>query len=191
MKKTVLASSSPRRIEMMKNNGFDPIVIPSGIDEKMPFAMHPASYVMYLSLKKALDVKARCADDPSLPADTLILAGDTVVTHNGIIIEKPKDRDDAFSMLSSLRSDKNTVISGVCIAALDGSLLTCFCDKADVYFGYYSDEELAAYVDTPEPYDKAGGYAVQGTFSKYVERIEGDIDTVIGFPWHKIRPYLE
>ena len=72
----------------------------------------------------------------------------------------------------------------------DAAPKLCLYDVTDVYFGDYSDEELRAYVRTPEPYDKAGGYAIQETFGKYIDHIEGDLDNVIGFPLYRVLPYL-
>lgn len=188
MNKIILASASPRRIEMMKGNGFYPEVIPADVDETLPFAMSPEASVMYLALKKA----AHVAKD-SIREDIMVIAADTVVVYNGKIIGKPQKPDEAFNILSSLRSDCHQVITGVCIIEKKEKHVskTCFYDTTDVFFKNYSDDELSAYVNTSEPYDKAGGYAVQGTFGKYVDHIEGNLDNVIGFPWKLIEPYLK
>lgn len=192
----VLASSSPRRIRMFREKGYDVRVQPADIDETLPFAMPAETAVMYLSLAKALHV--------AKVVRGLIIAADTVVVCDGEIIGKPKDEEEAFDVLSRLRGRAHQVITGVCLVdngveAVPGAPADepaqnarkrCLCDVTDVYFGDYSDEELRAYVRTPEPYDKAGGYAIQETFGRYIERIQGDMDNVIGFPMYRAEPYL-
>lgn len=185
MKNIILASSSPRRIEMMKKNGFDPRIIPAHVDEHLPFEMTPESAVMYLALKKASYI------DSSVKDKHVIIAADTVVVHNGKILGKPCDKNDAFDMLASMKNDHHNVLTGVCIIDTYTSRKICFFDRTAVFFNDYSDAELTAYVNTDEPYDKAGGYAIQGTFGKYIDHIEGDYDNVVGFPWYRIRPYCE
>lgn len=194
MKKIILASASPRRIEMMKDNGFDPEIIPAHVDEKLPFAMTPEASAMYLALKKA-----SCAaelyenTDTDENDDILVIGADTIVVDDDKIIGKPKNADEAFDILSRLRSRHHHVITGVCIITVDKESCRkiCFYDKTRVFFRDYSDEEMTRYICTSEPYDKAGGYAIQGTFGKYVDHIEGNLDNVIGFPLKLIKTYIE
>lgn len=188
MKKIILASASPRRIEMMKDNGFEPEVIPAHIDERLPLSMTPEASVMYLALKKAAHVKGAVSDE-----DSIIIAADTVVVYKERIIGKPRNAEEAFKTLSELRADMHLVITGVCILKTKEKHITkiCFYDKTSVFFKAYSDDELKSYVNTPEPYDKAGGYAIQGAFGKYVDHIDGNLDNVIGFPWKMIYPYIK
>ena len=82
------------------------------------------------------------------------------------------------------------MITGVCIIDTGKNTKECFYSDTKVFFGDFSDEDLFRYVETDEPYDKAGGYAIQGTFGKYVDHIEGDYDNVVGFPWMRIKEYL-
>jgi septum formation protein len=188
MKKIILASSSPRRIEMMRNNGFEPQVQPANIDETLPMAMSPEAAVMFLALKKAQFVLNKLH-----PSDSIIIAADTVVVCDGEIIGKPVDREDALSILIKLRARPHQVITGVAIIEMDDTVPTgtnCLYDTTHVYFTDYSDKALSEYVDTDEPYDKAGGYAIQGTFKRYVDHIEGDYDNVVGFPWYRIKEFL-
>ncbi|HIU25384.1 MAG TPA: Maf-like protein [Candidatus Copromorpha excrementigallinarum] len=170
---------------MMKEKGYHPAVIPSQADETLPFSMSPEGAAMYTALKKAFDVYERLEEKK----DCLIIAADTVV-YLDRIIGKPKNPREAFETLSAMRERTHQVITGVCVIDTSASLKRCFYSVSGVSFGYYSDEELKAYVNTPEPYDKAGGYAVQGTFGRYVEKIEGDVNNVIGFPWDMIEPFL-
>lgn len=201
MKTILLASSSPRRIEMIKQHGLDPIILPSDIAETLPFPMEPKVAVMYLSLQKALHAQnQRKLIQQSEPAHPLlcrekgepsfILAADTIVVFDGNIIGKPKDEQEAFETLSMLRNNTHHVITGVCLIDLKEGTKTCFYDTSTVYFTDYSDEELRAYVRTREPYDKAGGYAIQGTFGRYVDHIEGDRDNIVGLPWYRVEPLL-
>ncbi len=212
MKNIILASGSPRRIEIMRRNGFEPEIRPADVNEDLPFYMMPESAVMYLALKKNLHT----ANKYNMP-DSIYISADTVVAYKGRIIGKPSDSNDAFKTLSELRNDCHSVITGVCIletgpdadrnpestagmpanpaaAGISGSISfirkICFYESTSVFFKNYSDEELAAYVSTDEPYDKAGGYAIQGTFGRYIDHIDGDYDNVVGFPWNKIAAYL-
>ena len=184
MKKIILASSSPRRIEMMKKNGYNPLIMPAYVDEHLPFNMSPEPAVMYLALKKAAHIDAAVNDKH------IIIAADTVVVHDRRILGKPADKNEAFDMLYRMRNDHHDVLTGVCIIDTYTPRKICFYDRTSVFFNDYSHAELTAYVNTDEPYDKAGGYAIQGTFGKYIDHIDGDYNTVVGFPWYRIRPYL-
>ena len=182
--KFILASSSPRRIAIMREKGVDPVVMPPSVDETIPEGMKPADAVMFLALKKALDVEGRIACEGY--AGNIIIAADTVVVKSGVIIGKPSDSREARRILETLRNDRHTVLTGVALIWTGTLKRRVFYDSAEVFFKNYSDEEILEYVNTPEPYDKAGGYAVQGTWGRHVERIEGDFYNVVGFPWEKI-----
>ncbi len=186
-RKIILASSSPRRIEMMKRHGFDPLVRPSEIDETLPEGICAKDAVMFLALKKALEAE-RLAKEEHLEG-SLIIAADTVVYKDGIL-GKPADRKDAFEMLSKIRNTGHQVATGVAMLAAGENIRTVFCDITNVFCKDFTDEELNAYLDTPEPYDKAGAYAIQGIFGKYIDRYEGSFNTVVGFPWEIIEPKL-
>ena len=186
-RKIILASSSPRRIEMMKRHGFDPLVRPSEIDETLPEGICAKDAVMFLALKKALEAE-RLAKEEHLEG-SLIIAADTVVYKDGIL-GKPADRKDAFEMLSKIRNTGHQVATGVAMLAAAENIRTVFCDITNVFCKDFTDEELNAYLDTPEPYDKAGAYAIQGIFGKYIDRYEGSFNTVVGFPWEIIEPKL-
>ncbi|MDD6189983.1 MAG: Maf family protein [Firmicutes bacterium] len=184
MKKLILASKSPRRSELLKKAGYDPIVMPASVEENIPFEMTPETATMYLAFCKAMAVSQSCDTCDNLP----VLAADTVVVHKGKIIGKPEDRNHALEILKALRNDTHSVITGCCI--IHRGIKRCFYDETLVFFGDYSDESLEAYVDTDEPYDKAGAYAIQGTFGKYTDHIKGDLDNVIGLPVHLVKKFL-
>lgn len=182
-KNIILASSSPRRIEMMKKHGFDPEICPADIDETLPENIGMADAVMFLALKKALDVETRA------PKGSLIIAADTVV-YKDEILGKPENREDAWNMLTKIKNTSHEVATGVAIIEAGMPNRKVFYDVTKVFCKDYTDEELNAYLDTDEPYDKAGAYAIQGIFSKHIDRWEGSFDTVVGFPWERIEKEL-
>ncbi len=192
MKRIILASSSPRRIEMMKNNGYEPEIIPADVDETILIDMSCESAAMAMALKKAAYIAEQISADESYNCNdgAVIIAADTIVVYGDEIMGKPVDQEDAYRMLSKLRNNYHQVMTGVAIIDTAKNLKHCFCDTTDVYFKDYTDEELLAYVKTSEPYDKAGGYAIQGTFGKYIDHFEGDYDNVVGFPWYRVKEYL-
>lgn len=183
----VLASGSPRRIEMFRAHGIEPMVVPAHIEENMPAIGGMTETVMFLALKKAKYVEKSCSG--SLPENSVIIAADTVV-YKDKIMGKPVDKADGFCMLSALKNTYHYVVTGVALLAADKPNARVFAEITKVYFKDYTDEELLDYLDTDEAYDKAGGYAIQGYFAKYTEKIEGDYNTVVGFPWDRIQREL-
>ncbi|MEA4922613.1 MAG: Maf family protein [Eubacteriaceae bacterium] len=189
--KFILASGSPRRIEMMEENSFPVLVMPSDIEEHIPDFLTPEEAVMFLAMSKAMDVKNRLDADRYGDDNPVITAADTVVVFEDQILGKPKDRADALAMLVPMSGKSHRVMTGVAISFTDRALTFCFCETSKVYFKEMPEEEILQYVKTAEPYDKAGGYAVQETFSKYIDHIEGDRDNIIGFPWKRFRDTLD
>ena len=186
-RKFVLASASPRRIEMMKSHGFDPVICPADIEENLPLKDGMKETVMFLALKKAKHVEAT---NPDIEAGSIIIAADTVV-YKDSIMGKPVDFEDGFNMLSSLRNTYHYVTTGVAMVEAHSQKARVFAEVTKVYFTDYSDEELKAYLETDEAYDKAGAYAIQGHFAKYIEKFEGDYDNVVGFPWTRIEEEIK
>lgn len=205
-RKCILASGSPRRIEIMRANGIDPLIMPAKIEENIPPVCGMCETVMFLALKKAKWVEEKYLNetltdftsDLSVDAErsvdfqkqagkqaAVILAADTIVYKDGIM-GKPKDRQDAFRMLSSLRNDVHYVVTGVALVEAGCQNARVFAEVTKVFVKNFTDEQLNAYLDTDEPYDKAGGYAIQGLFGEYIDHIEGSYDNVVGFPWEKI-----
>ena len=189
-KKIVLASGSPRRIEMMRTRGIEPLVMPADIEENLPKVHGMCETVMFLALKKAQDVALRLSSLPDClekPEEgSIIIAADTIVYKDGEIMGKPADRDDAYRMLDKLRKDFHNVVTGVALLSYGRQLTRVFAEVTKVYFKDYPDSELEAYLDTDEAYDKAGAYAIQGYFAKHIDHIEGSYENVIGFPWERI-----
>lgn len=185
----ILASSSPRRIEMMKANNINPVVIPADIEENTPLYGGKTETCMFLALKKALSVEANLST--KLKTDNpYILAADTIV-YSDRIIGKPENKADALKILMELSGRAHYVVTGVAVIKAGTTSRTVFSSITKVYFKEYTAEDIADYLKTDEPYDKAGAYAIQGYFGKFVERYEGSLNNVIGFPLEKILPVLE
>lgn len=182
----ILASQSPRRIEIMREHGLDPEVMPADVDETLPEGIAMEDAVMYLSLKKALSIEAA---HPEL-AGALIIAADTVV-YKDEILGKPADRADACHMISAIKNTSHQVATGVALVVAGETPRRSFCNITNVFCRSYSDAEINAYIDTDEPYDKAGGYAIQGTFGRYIDHIEGDYENVVGLPFTQMMAEIE
>ena len=184
-KKIVLASGSPRRIEMMRTRGIKPLVMPADIEENLPKVHGMCETVMFLALKKAQDVALRLSSLPDClekPEEgSIIIAADTIVYKDGEIMGKPADRDDAYRMLDKLRKDFHNVVTGVALLSYGRQLTRVFAEVTKVYFKDYPDSELESYLDTDEAYDKAGAYAIQGYFAKHIDHIERRYKNVIEY----------
>ena len=191
-KKFVLASASPRRIEIMRSNGYEPMVCPADIEENLPLVDGMKETVMFLALKKAKAVESQLLNEESNQSikGSIIIAADTVV-YKDEIMGKPIDREDGFNMLSKLRNTWHYVTTGVALVEAGCQNARVFAEVTKVYFKDYSDEELKAYLETDEAYDKAGAYAIQGYFSKHIDKFEGDYDNVVGFPWIRIEEEIK
>ncbi len=189
----ILASASPRRIEIMRRHGESPeVIIPDG-DESIPFELAACEHTMFLAMKKALCVK-RHITDVNTVSPSVIVAADTVVVFRDAIIGKPSDKKQAREILHRLSGNAHQVVTGCALLvtadAPDLPAGRLFYETSTVFFKNYTDAEIEGYLDTPEPYDKAGGYAIQGTFEKYTDRFEGDYENIIGLPFEKIRENL-
>lgn len=175
----ILASQSPRRIELMREAGFEFRVIPADIDEEPLPHEDPFALVERLAHMKAMAVLSTHAE----PSE-VVLAADTIVTIDGEILGKPKDAADAHAMLRRLSGRTHVVATGVCIARrADGEPPVSFVAKTDVTFYGLTNEEIDAYIATGEPMDKAGAYGIQGAGGRMlVKGINGDFYNVVGLP---------
>ncbi|NLP30917.1 MAG: septum formation protein Maf [Clostridiales bacterium] len=187
-KQIILASSSPRRIKMLKENGINPMIISPDIDENLPEGLDLRQSVMFLALKKALYVENLFLETNDL--NNIIIAADTIV-YCDKIIGKPETKEEAFEILSFLRNKSHWVATGVAILRAGSNVRKAFYELTEVFFKDYKDEDIIEYINTSEPYDKAGGYAIQGSWGKYIDRIIGDLDNVIGFPWSRIEQEMK
>lgn len=174
--KLVLASKSPRRSEILKNAGIDFVVRTADADETIPNGTKPEDAVVFLAARKAMAVERE--------KDELVLGADTVVVLDGEILGKPKGKDDAYNMIKKLSGRVHSVFTGVCAIA-DGFSMT-FSEETRVEFYNLSDEEINTYINTDEPYDKAGAYGIQGLASKFIRGIDGDYFNVVGLPMSAI-----
>lgn len=173
MKKIILASSSPRRKELLTTAGVEFEIHVKDVDETIPEGTPPAEAAKMTAAKKA----AAVAEDF---ADCVVIGADTIVVANGRILGKPKDEADAKAMLSMLSGIEHEVITGVCIIR-NGKSET-FAQTSRVKFYDLTEEEISAYVASKEPMDKAGAYGIQGLGCRLVERIEGDYFNIVGLP---------
>ena len=140
-------------------------------------------------VKNLAYIKAKAVFDETKDyGDRIIIGSDTIVVKNGRIYGKPKDHDDAKKMLRDLRNDKHEVMTGLCIIVEKDGNVEEFLDVDIplVYINDVSDEELENWIASNEAFDKAGGYAIQGKFGVFVEKIEGNYFTVVGLPIHKV-----
>ena len=169
----ILASASPRRAELLRNAGISFTVLPAHVEEAPSPDEPPLAYAQRLARDKALAVLARC------PGDT-VLGADTVVVVDEHLLEKPVDAADAARMLRLLSGRTHQVITGVCIANV--AFQQTEAEVTQVTFAPLSEGEIAAYVRTVEPMDKAGAYAIQGIASRWAERIAGCYFNVVGLP---------
>lgn len=169
----VLASGSPRRRELLALITPDFETLPLDLDERAITADTPAALVEKLAAAKAEAAAALRPGD-------LVLGCDTVVDLDGKVLGKPKDKEDAAAMLRALSGRAHLVHTGVC--AIRGDARQSLVETTRVDFDPISEEELAAYLDTDEPWDKAGGYAVQGLAARFIPRIEGCYYNVMGLP---------
>ncbi|MFA9380108.1 MAG: nucleoside triphosphate pyrophosphatase [Acetanaerobacterium sp.] len=171
--KLILASASPRRAELLRTitDAFE--VIPSHENEEVDVLLDHHELVMELARIKAVAV---LNDYP----DAIVIGSDTVVTVDSHILGKPRDRADACDMLRMLSGRSHHVYTGVCLAA--SGKIEQFYSRTEVFFYPLSEEEITRYVDTGEPFDKAGGYGIQGRGALLCRRIEGDYFNVVGLP---------
>jgi septum formation protein len=172
----ILASSSPRRSELLKQVSIPFIVRKQEFDESIITTENPAQKVEQLAMSKARNT--------SLSQDEVILAADTVVSFEGRIYGKPKSKEEAFSMLSSLSGNVHEVYTGVMIRSLQKEF--SFVEKTMVEFWPLSEEDINSYIATNDPFDKAGGYGIQSYGSVLVKKIIGDYFNVMGLPISRV-----
>lgn len=179
----ILASGSPRRLELLKDAGFEPVVVKPCCEEKIQPGLKPSEIVESLAEQKGKSVinSDNYNNIPVISADTVVALGDKV-------IGKPKDRADAGRILSELSGKTHQVCTGVAIFYKGKT--SVFSVSTDVEFKTLSSEEIASYCDTEEPYDKAGAYAIQGKAAFMVRAINGSHSNVIGLPVCEVIEHL-
>ncbi len=186
--KVILASQSPRRRELLQRilKNFD--VVESDLCEEGFPEEEGKDLTVVLAENKAKNVKDRLMAEA--PEETyLIIGADTVVEVDGEILGKPKNTAEAQNQIHMLEGRSHQVITGVsiliCGNEVEESQIT-FAVTTKVYVASMDNKEIMTYIETGEPYDKAGGYGIQGVFSKHIERIEGDYNNVVGLPVQRL-----
>jgi septum formation protein len=176
----VLASQSPRRAEILRRAGIPFVLRGAAVDETPIDFELPRDYVRRLAEWKALAVEAS--------PDEIVLGADTTVVIDGEMLAKPADAADARRMIARLAGRRHEVLTGICLRS--ASRRVCDCAVTQVWFAAMTEAEIDAYAASGEPLDKAGGYAIQGLASKYVERIDGCYFNVMGLPVSLVYRYL-
>lgn len=180
--KLILASSSPRRQELLRQEGINFEVCPAGIPEEQRSGEPPIDYALRLAREKALKVAAKFPD-------AFVLGADTVVVVEEEILVKPVDAQDAARMLGLLSGRTHQVITAVSLVAAEGRIDTRSL-TTNVNFRALTRQEIEHYVAGGEPMDKAGAYAIQGGAAPWVTRLEGDYSNVVGLPLPLVKQML-
>lgn len=182
-KRVILASASPRRQELIKLIFDNTEVLPAQCDETLPQGIGAREAVEYLSNIKNQAILSE------VNGDCLIISADTVVAVNNEILGKPVDKGDARRMISLLSGRIHQVYTGVTISYKDK--VKTFSEKTDVEFFPLTEEETEEYISTSEPYDKAGGYGIQGKAGLLIKGINGDYYNVVGLPVARLKRELQ
>jgi septum formation protein len=183
-KRIILASKSPRRLELVRGLELDPEVILRDVDESYPNSIKGPDVAKYVTLAKA------SAFSDILGPNEVIITGDTIVLLDDEILEKPANREEAANMLRRLSGRTHTVASGIAVTTLEGGT-NCKVDTCEVDFADLSDKMIYHYIDTYKPFDKAGSYGVQDLIGFMgVKAIRGSFYTVMGLPVHLLHEML-
>ncbi len=185
----VLASASPRRRELLTQAGYSFEVRPAHIPEDPREGEDPIAYVTRLAREKAEVVFRELSANGSADGALVVLGADTTVTLDNHILGKPEDAADATRMLRMLSGRSHHVITGVAVVTAGGAEVAA--EVTAVRFLTMTDEEIAAYVATGEPMDKAGAYGIQGLAARWIPRIEGCYFNVVGLPLALVSTLLE
>ncbi|HNQ64137.1 MAG TPA: Maf family protein [Syntrophorhabdaceae bacterium] len=171
----ILASESTRRVDILRTLGISFSIIPPNIDEKRKKDETPKDFVLRISFEKANKVG-------NLFSDKWVIGADTVVVIKNKILGKPKNERDAFNMLKYLSGKWHKVITGYCVLNASKNVIYRDAVETRVYLRELTEDEIARYIKTSEPFDKAGSYAVQGKGGYMVKEIKGSYANVVGLP---------
>ncbi len=181
--RVILASKSPRRVELLSKYISDFEVLPAEIDEKFDYNLKPEISVMTLAYEKGYEIA-------KVNEDALIIAADTMVYYDEML-GKPRDREDAFKMLKNLSGKTHRVISGIALICLDKKIKIVDSCSTDVRFRELTDEQINRYLDTEEYVDKAGAYGIQGKGELLCESFCGSYSNVVGMPMVELDMLLD
>lgn len=177
MSKLILASQSPRRLELLKSTNIIPdIVDPANINESMKQKEKPKFYLKRICLEKAIKVQKKYEND-------IILAADTIVSTKQKIFGKPKDEKDAKKILKYLSGRNHSVITGVCVLFKDKKKIKII--ETKIKFKKLHNNEIDQYIKTSQWVDKAGSYAIQGFAERFIVKINGSYSNVVGLPLYE------
>lgn len=185
----ILASSSPRRAELLRERGYVFRVCPAGADETLPVGMAAEDGVVLLALRKAQAGAGLWLSRGGEP-DDVVLGADTLVILDRQPLGKPRDKQEAREMLCALSGVRHTVCTGVALVRSDGRRKSGMVETA-VTFRRLSAAEIDSYVESGEPMDKAGAYGIQGGARRFVEKIDGSLTNVIGLPMEYLGEQLK
>ncbi len=177
----ILASASPRRTEILKENNIKHKVVPSTIKEIVDYTKTKEEIVKSLAYQKAKDVSDQYPED-------LIIGADTIVVIDNEILGKPKDEQDAIRMLSKLANNTHEVITGVAIITKDQTDI--FAETSKVTFKQMTKAEILEYIHKENVYDKAGSYAIQSKHANFIKQVEGDYYNIVGLPINALKTHL-
>jgi len=185
----ILASASPRRRELLRNAGFEFDIQASHVVEEIQPGERPEEFARRAARDKAMQVAA------SSPSGSIVLGADTVVVIDGETLGKPSDREDATRMLRLLSGRTHQVHTGICLVRAPDEIAALKHETTLVTFRELDEEEIRNYVESGEPLDKAGAYAIQGLASKFVTRISGCYSNVVGLPvalvYEILKPFMK
>src|SRR5271154_1395674 len=186
--KLILASSSPRRAEILRNAGFVFEVRPADVDETRPPHEAAEDYV-----RRVAQAKAHAIAKPARAAGerAIVIAADTIVLAEGQILGKPKDANDARRMLWLFSGKTHEVLTALCVVNIPAGKEALHVEKTKVEFLKMSDAEIESYIQTGEPFDKAGAYGIQGIAGRFATRIEGCYFNVLGLPLSRLWTTLQ
>ena len=185
--KVILASKSLRRKELMDLLGIDYEIMVSEVDETLEEGLsfeEQSKRLGYIKAKAVFDKTA---------GDRIIIGSDTLVAKDGKLFGKPKDKQDVVNMINALKNNKHQVITSIAVLIQKDDKYEEYldCDIADVYVSDMSDEEIEEWLSTGKAYDKAGAYAIQDEFAKFIDKIDGNYATIVGLPIHKVYKILK
>jgi septum formation protein len=180
----ILASASPRRKEILENANVKFDVVKSTIDEVILDQELPSQVVMRLAFEKCMDIASKNEND-------LVIGADTIVVLDDIILGKPKDKEDATSMIKKLSGKTHQVITGISLVNLNVNKKIIDYVVSNVKFKDLSEEDIKDYIQTNESLDKAGAYGIQGYGAILVEEIQGDYFNIVGLPISRLSDLLK
>jgi septum formation protein len=182
--KLILASSSPRRKELLGKLGIPFEVVTAGVSEDVEGDIGPEEMVVMLAKRKAGAVAQSLTSG-------IVIGSDTTIAFEGKVLGKPKDKEDARAILKSLRGKRHQVYSGIALVNVENNRVEASAVVTSIRMRNYSDDEINDYVASGEPMDKAGAYAIQGEGGRLVEQMEGSFDNVVGLPVRELAEMLK